>query len=266
MADIIDTTEVQSVPDLPLHLYLRHLRLKENISFQTLADWLTAASFRNQLNNGESAIKVARCNIYAWEIHKCDPSDEILGLYSAALGIPMEEFEKRDTRFPKEKVKALFDIDPDWMHVITMLLDLAQNGNTPIDVMQRLFPETEFAKESDLEQVRKEEEQRDKLDPKDQIIVLKDFDSYEIEKFSDRYQVDFAISVDQIHWEYVSYFEDDYPGDWMMVSETRLPRFPFLAAETYHNNIDLLLQQIKDTPNLNKIIIYGTGDIDYQVS
>ena len=266
MNNIIDTTDVQSVPDLPLHLYLRHLRLNENISFQTLANWLTAASFRNQINNGEAAIEIARYNIYAWEVHKCDPPDEVLGLYSAALGIPMEEFEKRDTRFPKEKVKALFDIDPHWMHVITMLLDLAKNGNTPIDIMQRLFPETEFAKESDLKQAQHEEEQRDKMDPKDQIIVLKDFDSYEIEEFSDRYQVDFAISVDQIHWEYVSYFEDDYPGDWMMDSETRLPRFPFLAAETYHNNIDMLLQRIKDTPNLNKIIIYGTGDIDCQIS
>lgn len=266
MTDIINTAEVQSVPDLPLHLYLKQLRLNEDISFRVLAKWLTAESYRNHVNNGDKAVKIEHYSIYAWETHKCDPPDEVLGLYSAALGIPMEEFEKRDTRFPKEKVKALFDMDSCWMHVITALLDLAKNGNTPIDIMQRLFPETEFAKESDLKQAKQEEEQRDKLDPKDQIIVLRDIDSYEIEEFSDRYQVDFAISVDQIHWEYVSYFEEDYPGDWMMDSETRLPRFPSLAAETYHNNIDQILQRIKDTPNLNKIIIDGTGDIYYQVS
>lgn len=266
MTNIINTTDIQSVPDLPLHLYLRHLRLKENISFQVLADWLTAESFRNQLNNEEAAIKIARYNIYAWEVHKCDPPDEVLGLYSAALGIPMEEFEKRDTRFPKEKVKALFDIDPCWMHVITALLDLAKNGNTPIDIMQRLFPETEFAKESDLKQAKREEDQRDRLDPRDQIIVLKDIASYELEEFSDRYMVEFAVSVDQTHWYCVTYFEEDYPGDWVMDSDTRLPRFPFMADEVYHKNLDQILQRIKDTPNLNKIIINGTGDIDYQVS
>ena len=180
MFELNSLEHVQSFPTEPLPKHLKWLRTNAGLSQRELADWMNAAAEQNKLNNGEEPeLKITKHTLSYIERGICDPSDYILGLYSAALGIPLEHILYYDTRFPEKKLKALLAKDPGWAHVLNEIINSAEHGAIPVGTMNLLHPEgPEFYEEEIIEHNRKTFESLDRLPPKAQMVELSDINVF----------------------------------------------------------------------------------------
>lgn len=250
----------------PLSTYLRELRKRENLSQRELADWMNAEALKNKDNTGEEPeLYVTKHTISYVECGKCDPSDFILGLYSAALGVPLEDILHYDTRFQEKKLRALLAKDPGWAHVLNDIINSAEHGAVPVGTMNLLHPEgPEFYEEEIIEHNRKTFEALDRLPPKAQIVELSNIDVFEYEEFSDKHMVTATVTCSNRTYGNLTWLEDKYPGDWVPAEADKLPYMPTVVAAVFDCNIDDIMTQLVEADGRYKAVqIYGNGYITY---
>lgn len=266
MFELNSLEHVQSFPTKPLSKHLKWLRTNAGLSQRELADWMNAAAEQNKLNNGEEPeLKITKHTISYVECGKCDPSDYILGLYSAALGVPWEDILYYDTRFPEKKLRALLAKDPNWAHVLNEIADSAEYGAVPVGTMNLLHPKGPKYYEEDIVKHNKHMfESMDELPAQAQTLILTDIDIIEYEEFSDRHMVTATVACCNRAYGKLTYFEEKYPGDWVCSEDSELPYMPVVIAAVFDCNIDdIMVQLVEDDSKYKAVHIYGNGVIDY---
>jgi transcriptional regulator with XRE-family HTH domain len=266
MFELSSLEHVQSFPTKPLSKHLKWLRNNAGLSQRELADWMNAAAEQNKLNNGEEPeLKITKHTISYVECGKCDPSDYILGLYSAALGIPLEHILYYDTRFPEKKLRALLAKDPNWAHILNEIIRQADTGAVPVHAMSLLRPDEDpFYEDEIVNWNARRFSQLDILPPKMQKLVLSIKAVYEYEEFTDRYMIHIDAVCNNTTKGQIILREDKYPGDWNICDGSSEPYMPAALKAVYDANILTIAGHIKDCDyRPTTVIITGDGNIRY---
>lgn len=266
MFELNSLEHVQSFPTTPLSKHLKWLRTNAGLSQRELADWMNAAAEQNKLNNGEEPeLKITKHTISYVECGKCDPSDYILGLYSAALGIPLELILYYDTRFPEKKLRALLAKDPTWAHILNELIRQADAGAVPVHAMSLLRPDEDpFYEDEIVNWNARRFSQLDILPPKMQKLVLNIKDVYEYEEFTEKYMIHIDAVCNNTTKGQIVLLEDKYLGDWFVCDGSEEPYMPTALRAVYDANILDIAEHIKNCDNYpTAVIINGDGTIKY---
>ena len=266
MFELNSLEHVQSFPTTPLSKHLKWLRTNAGLSQRELADWMNAEAIKNKDNTGEEPeLKITKHTISYVECGKCDPSDYILGLYSAALGIPLEHILYYDTRFPEKKLKSLLAKDPNWAHILNELIRQADTGAVPANAMSLLRPDEDpFYEDEIVNWNARRFSQLDILPPKMQKLVLSIKAAYEYEEFTDKYMIHIDAICNNATKGQIVLLEDNYPGDWDICDGSEVPYMPAALRAVYDANILDIAEDIKNCDNRpTTVIINGNGTIKY---
>lgn len=266
MFELNSLEHVQSFPTTPLPKHLKWLRTNAGLSQRELADWMNAAAEQNKLNNGEEPeLKITKHTLSYIERGICDPSDYVLGLYSAALGIPLEHILYYDTRFPEKKLKALLAKDPGWAHILNELIRQADTGAVPATAMSLLRPDEDpFYEDEIVNWNARRFSQLDILPRKIQKLVLSINAVYEYEEFTDKYMIHIDAACNDTTKGQIVLLEDKYLGDWRICDGSEEPYMPDALRAIYDANILDIAEYIKNCDKRpTTVIINGDGTIRY---
>lgn len=270
MTKLYNTKVCKMIPSKSLEQFLQESREALNLTRKELASHMNAIGERLHEEEGIPLMEFSEAEIELIENGLLSVSDDILGFFSEALGIPWEELMERDTRLNIERMADMYNEFPGWATVFNTVISMATQMS-PEEIVNRLAKKEDYAfSEEIILANRSREHELDKLPPEEQVIILDEIYSELTESWDEDKPhkiVSFDVCFGGIRKEVGYHLQDEDDTEWEEgfndEDEVVLPYLPKEVLEVYNDNILSIVETIYDKDPV-EVRICGTGNITYK--